>query len=193
MAIGGQGFCRLGDFAQRLEKFLPVGQRQGIEQRAFGPVGGVACTAQRLAARRADRHRVGAGIFLGTLARQQALFEHAAHHLCQGGAIDAGDLYQRRLADAFILFQRCQQHELLLGQFARAGFAGIEVAIELLAAADQVRRRFGQVKARPRLPLPLDHANPCYLARRIASWRLLQTLRMTRASPLPYGRMLNLV
>ena len=57
-------------------------------------------------------------------------------------------------------FQRAQQRELLIGQFLAAGFARIQVAIELLAAADQVRGRFGKVKAIPRTAPPLDHAMP---------------------------------
>ena len=60
-----------------------------------------------------------------------------------------------------MLFQRAQKNELLLGQFARAGLACIKVAIELLAAADQVRWRFGQFEASAiRSPLSLDHQCP---------------------------------
>ena len=50
---------------------------------------------------------------------------------------------KRGLAGAVIMLQRAEQRELLFGQFARTGFARIKVAIELLATADQVRRRFG--------------------------------------------------
>jgi len=58
---------------------------------------------------------------------------------------------------AVILFQRAEQGELLLGQFPAAGFARIQVAIELLATTDQVRGRFGKVKTIPWPALPLHH------------------------------------
>ena len=150
----------LGDLGQGLHEFLAVGQGQGLQQRAFGAVGGVARGAQGLAAGSADRHGIGALVFFGALAAEQALLQHPAHHFGQRRTVNAGDLNQGGLAGAVILLQRAQQRELLLGQFLAAGFARIQVAIELLAAADQVRGRFGKVKAIPRTAPPLDHAMP---------------------------------
>ena len=169
MPVGGQRVRSLSDFTQCLDEFLPVRRGQGFQQPPLGPVGGVAGAAQRLAARRADRHRIGALIFLGALAGEQALLQHPAHHLRQGGTIDAGDLHQRGLTGAVILLQRREQGELRLGQFTLARLARIKVAIELLAATNEVRWGFGKVKPALRLPRPLHHASPCSPAQNLSS------------------------
>ena len=50
-AVATELLGRLGDLAQRLDEFLTVGEGQGLQQGAFGAVGGIARAAQRLAAR----------------------------------------------------------------------------------------------------------------------------------------------
>ena len=58
------------------------------------------------------------------------------------------------------MLQRRKQCVLLLGQLARAGFLRIEIAIKLLAAANEMRRRFGEPKLSIAFAPPLTHSFP---------------------------------